>query len=313
MVLIPRLVGIEWIGHARRKRLVVGLFGHQLGFVASWFFWDEGLLGLTSKSLLPIPQPSARSENSCWKGGWSRFDMDRRFSLSHFWRKGLWDVCSSISIRHRAMMPWALRGALLVGVAVANPSQVVAQTSALPVFPGAVGFGTTTVAGSGRGTSPAKTTIIKVTNLNDSGTGSLRACLTASGPRTCVFEVGGYINLLTKITIKTPNVSVFGQTAPYPGIQVRDGSIVVQADDVLIQHIASRPGDRNLPTDGGTGVKASDRDAFGIWGNTSSDPVERIVLDHVSATWGMDESISTYTGANGTARRDHAYTQCDAL
>jgi hypothetical protein len=123
----------------------------------------------------------------------------------------------------------------------------------------------------------------------------------ASGPRTCVFEVGGYINLLTKITVKNPNLSVFGQTAPHPGVQVRDGSIVVQADDVLIQHIASRPGDRNLPTDGGTGIKASERDAFGVWGTTSSDPVERIVLDHVSATWGMDESISTYTGVNGTA------------
>jgi hypothetical protein len=82
---------------------------------------------------------------------------------------------------------------------------------------------------------------------------------------------------------------------------VRDGSIVVQADDVLIQHIASRPGDRNLPTDGGNGVKAADRDGLGVWGNTSSDPVERIVFDHVSVTWGMDESISTYTGANGTA------------
>lgn len=180
-------------------------------------------------------------------------------------------------------------------------TQLHAQTSSLPVFPGAVGFGTTTVAGSGRGTVPAKTTIIKVTNLNDSGTGSLRACLTASGPRTCVFEVGGYINLLTKISIKNPNVSVFGQTAPYPGIQVRDGSIVVQADDVLIQHLSSRPGDRNLPTDGGTGIKASERDAFGVWGNTSSDPVERVVFDHVSATWGMDESLSTYTGVNGTA------------
>jgi hypothetical protein len=179
--------------------------------------------------------------------------------------------------------------------------RVYAQSATLPVFPGAVGFGTTTVAGSGRGTVPAKTTVIKVTNLNDSGTGSLRACLIASGPRTCVFEVGGYINLLTKVSIKNPNVSVFGQTAPYPGIQVRDGSIVVQADDVLIQHIGSRPGDRNLPTDGGNGIKASERDAFGIWGNTSSDPVERVVLDHVSATWGMDESISTYTGVNGTA------------
>lgn len=180
-------------------------------------------------------------------------------------------------------------------------TQLHAQTSTLPVFPGAVGFGTTTVAGSGRGTVPAKAAVIKVTNLNDTGTGSLRACLTASGPRTCVFEVGGYINLQTKISIKNPNVSVFGQTAPYPGIQVRDGSIVVQADDVLIQHISSRPGDRNLPTDGGTGISASERDAFGVWGNTASDPVERVVFDHVSATWGMDESISTYTGVNGTA------------
>lgn len=179
--------------------------------------------------------------------------------------------------------------------------EAAAQASSLPVFPGAVGFGTTTVAGSGRGTSPAKTTIYKVTNLNDSGTGSLRACMQASGPRTCVFEVAGYINLLTKISVKSPNLSVFGQTAPYPGIQVRDGSIVVQADDVLIQHISSRPGDRNLPTDGGTGVKASDRDGMGVWGVSSSDPVERIVFDHVSVTWGMDESISTYTGANGTA------------
>ena len=180
-------------------------------------------------------------------------------------------------------------------------SSAAAQSSSLPVFPGAAGFGTTTIAGSGRGTTPANASIIKVTNLNDSGTGSLRACMTASGPRTCVFEVAGYINLLTKIVIKTPNLSVFGQTAPYPGIQVRDGSIVVQADDVLIQHIASRPGDRNLPTDGGSGLKASERDGMGVWGVSSSDVVERVVFDHVSITWGMDESFSTYTGVNSTA------------
>ena len=191
--------------------------------------------------------------------------------------------------------------ALVTSAALLIGTNAMAQSSSLPVFPGAVGFGTTTVAGSGRGTVPAKATVIKVTNLNDSGTGSLRACVIASGPRTCVFEVGGYINLLTRLTVKNPNLSVFGQTAPYPGIQVRDGSIVVQADDVLIQHIASRPGDRNLPTDGGSGLRAGDRDAFGVWGSTSSDPVERIVFDHVSATWGMDESISTYTGVNGTA------------
>ncbi len=213
-------------------------------------------------------------------------------------------VCRFCSVVGNPCGTLLLESVLVVMFAVAclcGARDVFAQTSSLPVFPGAVGFGTTTVAGSGRGTSPASTQIIKVTNLNDSGTGSLRACLTATGPRTCVFEVAGYINLLTRITIKSPNVSVFGQTAPYPGIQVRDGSIVVQADDVLIQHIASRPGDRNLPTDGGNGIRAGDRDGFGVWGVSSSDPVERVVFDHVSVSWGMDESISTYTAVNGTS------------
>ncbi len=189
---------------------------------------------------------------------------------------------------------------LIINLATPH-SDALGQASSLPVFPGALGFGTTTVAGSGRGSNPPKTSIIRVTNLNDSGTGSLRACMTASGPRTCIFEVAGYINLLTKIVVKAPNLSVFGQTAPSPGIQVRDGSIVVQADDVLIQHIASRPGDRNLPTDGGNGLKASERDGFGVWGVSSSDTVQRVVFDHVSITWGMDESFSTYTGVNSTA------------
>jgi hypothetical protein len=188
----------------------------------------------------------------------------------------------------------------IFGFATYGLNAALGQTSSVAVFPGAVGFGTNSVAGSGRGTTPASASIIKVTNLNDAGTGSLRACMTASGPRTCVFEVAGYINLLTKIVVKNPNLSVFGQTAPYPGVQVRDGSIVIQADDVLIQHIASRPGDRNLPTDGGNGLKASERDGMGVWGVSSSDPVERVVFDHVSITWGMDESFSTYTGVDST-------------
>jgi hypothetical protein len=199
------------------------------------------------------------------------------------------------SFSRRVLLSVLLLSAMFTGILDSS-----AQSSSLPVFPRAAGFGTTTVAGSGRGTSPANASVMKVTNLNDSGTGSLRACMTASGPRTCVFEVAGYINLVTKIVVKTPNLSVFGQTAPYPGIQVRDGSIVIQADDVLIQHIASRPGDRYLPTDGGSGLKASERDGMGVWGVSSSDPVERVVFDHVSITWGMDESFSTYTGVNST-------------
>jgi len=83
----------------------------------------------------------------------------------------------------------------------------------LPVFPGAQGFGTETKAGRGGN-------VIKVTNLNDSGTGSLRAALTANSPRIVIYEVSGTISLSSKIEVTNPYLTVAGQTAPSPGILV---------------------------------------------------------------------------------------------
>ena len=60
------------------------------------------------------------------------------------------------------------------------------QVAAIPAFPGAEGFGANSIGGRGG-------IIYEVTNLNDSGTGSLRACVEASGARTCVFRTGGLI------------------------------------------------------------------------------------------------------------------------
>jgi hypothetical protein len=111
----------------------------------------------------------------------------------------------------------------------------------LPVFPGAVGFGTTTYAGRGG-------QIIKVTNLNASGPGSLKTALETAGPRIIVFEVGGTIDwtdLGPHVTIRKPFVTIAGQTAPVPGINIKGSGIRFATHDVLIQHIRIRVGIMN--------------------------------------------------------------------
>jgi pectate lyase len=129
---------------------------------------------------------------------------------------------------------------------------------------------------------------MEVTNLNDSGTGSLRACMTATGARTCVFKVSGTISLLTQIRVTTPLLTVAGQTAPGGGIAVRNdpsnltGSpIYLAASNIILRHIRVRPG----PTSGTR------------QGTTDSITIDRvganIILDHVSLSWATDEPLNT--------------------
>jgi hypothetical protein len=147
----------------------------------------------------------------------------------------------------------------------------------LLVFPGAQGFGTETPAGRGG-------KIIKVTNLNDSGTGSLRAAIDTSGPRIIVFEVGGQITLSSDLKISNPFVTIAGQTAPSPGITLKGAGIRVSTHDVLVQHLRIRVGDDP------NGPSPSNRDALQI----PTPGVYNVVVDHVSASWAIDENMSTW-------------------
>ncbi|GAA4881409.1 pectate lyase [Ferrimonas pelagia] len=160
----------------------------------------------------------------------------------------------------------------------------------LPIIPCAIGFGMDTPAGSGRHEATPNATIYKVTNLDASGTGSLKACTDASGPRVCIFEVSGTIDLTSvgTLDIRNPYITIAGQTAPSPGITLRGASIRWEAHDALIQHIRVRTGDAI------EGRTPGDRDGIYVIGkgdDESRRPVN-VVFDHISVSWGLDETFT---------------------
>ena len=162
--------------------------------------------------------------------------------------------------------------------AVSLMGATVAQ--ALPIFPGASGFGIDTRGGRGG-------KVYKVTNVNASGSGSLKACIDATGPRTCVFEVSGAIRISSDLTIRNSNLHIAGQTAPSPGIMIRGAGLKIAASDVVVQHIRIRPGDDV------NGPDLTNRDALKIEG-TSTKPVKNVVIDHCTFSWATDETASTW-------------------
>lgn len=141
--------------------------------------------------------------------------------------------------------------------------------SRLAAFPGAEGFGMYSVGGRGG-------TVIEVTNLNDSGPGSLRAAVEAVGPRIVVFRVAGYIELQSGLDISNPNITIAGQTAPPDGICLKNYGITVRADDVIIRYLRIRPSDS----------AKTELDSISVLGG------QNIIIDHCSASWAVDETLS---------------------
>jgi hypothetical protein len=178
----------------------------------------------------------------------------------------------------RAFLRRATRPATLLATAIALCGAATVQ--ALPVIPGAYGYGMETKAGRGG-------KVYKVTNLNASGTGSLKACVDGAEPRTCVFEVSGTIKLTYELIIRNNNIRIAGQTAPSPGIMLRGAGLRIIASDVLVQHIRVRAGDDS------NGPAYDNRDSLRISGSTER-PVRNVVIDHCSFSWSVDEIASTW-------------------
>jgi len=141
----------------------------------------------------------------------------------------------------------------------------------LIAFPGAEGYGKYTKGGRGGA-------VYEVTNLNDNGPGSLRAAIEAEGPRTVVFRLSGNIVLEDELVISEPYITIAGQTAPGDGICISRFPLMIGADHVIIRHLRLR-----LGNEGGDAVDA-----------LSGRYHKNIIVDHVSASWAIDETVSIY-------------------
>ena len=144
--------------------------------------------------------------------------------------------------------------------------------AAIPVFPGAEGGGAFTPGGRGG-------KVVVVTSLADAGSGTLREACEIGGARVVVFNVAGIIRLSTPIHLRAPYITIAGQTAPGDGICVTGSSFLIDTHDVVLRHVRFRRGAQDV---------AFRDDAVG--GN----PVGNIMIDHVSASWGLDENMSIY-------------------
>src|SRR5580693_3374152 len=119
-------------------------------------------------------------------------------------------------------------GLLAAARAANEPTEIVA-------FPGAEGFGA--YATGGRGGA-----VYEVTNLEDSGPGSLRDAV-AGANRTVVFRVSGTIALNAPLVVREPNITIAGQTAPGDGICLRNYTFSIRSHDVVVRYLRSRLGD----------------------------------------------------------------------
>ncbi len=175
------------------------------------------------------------------------------------WNNFAYPIVKKEAQSGRPFVPWAHR-----------PTDL--NQANIPAFPGAEGGGAYTPGGRGG-------KVVAVTSLADEGPGTLREACEIGGARIVVFKVSGIIKLKSPLILRAPYITIAGQTAPGDGICVAGESFWVMTHDVVIRHMRFRRGE--------TWVGRRD-DAIG--GN----PIGNIMIDHVSASWGLDENMSMY-------------------
>jgi hypothetical protein len=183
-------------------------------------------------------------------------DSDRRSEEA--WNKAL-----------PVIQEWEAKGKPYIPSA-AKPADL--PQAAIPAFPGAQGGGMYSFGGRGG-------KVFVVTNLNDSGPGSFREALEAGGPRIVVFNVAGIIRLKEKVRVRAPYITIDGGSAPGEGVCIAGNTVELETHDVIVRHMRFRRGD----------TWVGDRNDS-IGGN----PIGNIMIDHVSASWGLDENMSMY-------------------
>ncbi len=174
------------------------------------------------------------------------------------WAKAL-PIVEKEAREGRPYIPWA-------GTPKALPQ------ASIPAFPGAEGGGMFTCGGRGG-------KVFVVTSLEDNGPGTFREACEAGGARIVVFNVSGIIRLKTPISIRAPYITIAGQTAPGDGVVIAGESVDIDTHDVIIRHMRFRRGEVNV-------LRRDDA--------VSGEAIGNIIIDHTSASWGLDESLSLY-------------------
>jgi pectate lyase len=168
-----------------------------------------------------------------------------------------------------AIKQWEAKGKPYIPWA-AKPSDL--PQAPIPAFPGAEGGGMYSFGGRG-----GKVFVVK--NLDDSGPGSFREACEAGGPRIVVFNVAGIIRLKDKIRIRAPYITIDGGTAPGDGVCIAGDTVELESHDIVIRNMRFRRGE----------TWVGDRND-----SCGGNPIGNIMIDHVSASWGLDENMSMY-------------------
>lgn len=182
------------------------------------------------------------------------------------------------NIDYLAFLPTGQDLASLPGGPASTGANIIRSTT-LPAFPGAEGAGALTLGGRGG-------RVYVVTSLEDSGPGTLREAVMANGPRTVTFALSGIINLKSRLVIGNPYITIAGQSAPGEGITLIGNSLIIGTQHVVVRYIRVRMGS----------LVGGEADAISV------DTARNVILDHVSASWSVDETLSVSDSDNVTVQ-----------